>query len=1010
MVNSWMNQLSVEPPDAANEQSAVAQANGEMWVSAEVHAVAMDQTYAHLLSMMSEAVFIVQDGCLVYVNPAGVRLVGQDSPRELLGQPVGTLVIAPDLIHLNGLCDAAQKGRHSTERLTLSMQCADGTVSTVEVGAAPCLFWESAAAQLVMQDVSDAQRMLHLRDSDMRYRRIVETAHEGIWLADASGITTFVNRHMAEMLGYTPDEMVGTPIWSHIPPPYGEVVKREIIRSESTWQGQLEGAYLHRDRSLVPCIISTSPFYDDTGKLTGSLTMVMDRSDREQREQMERDHQVMLDTLFDLARALNSSLELSEVLELILTQLGKVVPHDAADIVMIEGGMVRMVAQRGYERRGGTAFGPGGIVPLEKLPILDHVVRTSELVTIPDVTQAEGWVPLPPMDWIRSHIKVPIRIDDQVIGVIHINCETPGQYTPAHGERLRSFARQAALAIQNAQLYGQARQRAAYLTALNDATSRVARFGLDLEGMLRALVETLVDREYVSLARIWVVDGETKQLELEASAHAPRLDALIADPVTPEMTSAMWGRLTHLQAPMVLNTLDALPDGMRAWTDRCGFTAMAVFPMMRKGELLAVLATFGETAFDDVVVDMLGSFTNQAAVAIENGLLYQELARQNESLEQAVRARTRELAQMVEHVETLINAVGEGLCVLDPEGRIEQVNPAFELQTGYSSHEVQLKTYERLLESAEEYERLTGVLSTLTEGYPWRGDMRMRRKDGSRFDAALTISVVTNDVTRYVCSIRDVSAAKDMERMKDALVSNVSHELRTPLSSMVLQLGTLDKYYVRLADDERRTMVGEILEQATVLMDLINDILSLARFDAHQEQPRKEWFDVAAMIHDTVEALSLAALEKDLTTVIDLPAAPCAIHADPAQIARMFRNLYGNAIKYTPPGGRVTVGLVCDGQRVTMTVRDTGIGIAPHEQAHLFERFFRSEEAARMASGTGLGLPICHEIVELHEGTIDVESEPGKGARFTVRLPRDASRRAGPAPAGDIIADDAADR
>jgi signal transduction histidine kinase len=215
----------------------------------------------------------------------------------------------------------------------------------------------------------------------------------------------------------------------------------------------------------------------------------------------------------------------------------------------------------------------------------------------------------------------------------------------------------------------------------------------------------------------------------------------------------------------------------------------------------------------------------------------------------------------------------------------------------------------------------------------------------------------------------------------------VSHELRTPLSSVMLQVSTLLKYYDRFEESERHDMIQEVQQQAQVLRDLIEDILELSRFDAKRAMPQKRWFDLAEQCRGVVTSMRHATDEKLLAVDMRGCADQCYLLADPHQLERVVRNLFSNAVKYTPVSGSVALRLAQVGNEVKLEVQDSGIGIAPEEQAHVFDRFFRSNSVSHMASGTGLGLSIIKEILDLHRGRIELRSTLGEGSIFAVTLP-----------------------
>lgn len=255
---------------------------------------------------------------------------------------------------------------------------------------------------------------------------------------------------------------------------------------------------------------------------------------------------------------------------------------------------------------------------------------------------------------------------------------------------------------------------------------------------------------------------------------------------------------------------------------------------------------------------------------------------------------------------------------------------------------------------------------------------------------ASTVEDERGEILGTVIVMRDITVLKEMDRLKTMFVSNVSHELRTPISIIKLTVSNFLQYYARLNDQKRLELLDTVKRQADILHRLIENILTLSRLDAGKVFLERVEFDLAAFCRTLLSEFALAAAEKGVSLIDDGLQKGTTVWADQERIGQVVRNLLSNAIKFTSAGGKVMV-TVCmregDERLVEMKVSDTGIGIAPHDQAHLFERFYRGEATARDIPGTGLGLAIVKEIVEEHGGSVSVESELGVGSTFTILLP-----------------------
>ena len=255
---------------------------------------------------------------------------------------------------------------------------------------------------------------------------------------------------------------------------------------------------------------------------------------------------------------------------------------------------------------------------------------------------------------------------------------------------------------------------------------------------------------------------------------------------------------------------------------------------------------------------------------------------------------------------------------------------------------------------------------------------------------ASTVEDERGEVLGTVIVMRDITAMKEMDRLKTLFVSNVSHELRTPISIIKLTVSNFLQYYARLNEQKRVELLETVRRQADILHRLIENILTLSRLDAGKVFLEKGEFDLTAFCRTLLSEFALAAAEKDISLIDDGLQEGTTVWADQERIGQVMRNLLSNAIKFTSAGGKVMITVrprEGDEGLVEMKVSDTGSGISPRDQAHLFERFYRGEATARGIPGTGLGLAIVKEIVEEHGGSVSVESKPGVGSTFTVLLP-----------------------
>jgi len=244
------------------------------------------------------------------------------------------------------------------------------------------------------------------------------------------------------------------------------------------------------------------------------------------------------------------------------------------------------------------------------------------------------------------------------------------------------------------------------------------------------------------------------------------------------------------------------------------------------------------------------------------------------------------------------------------------------------------------------------------------------------------------DGSGVVWTLRDVSERVRLEQARSEFVAMASHELRSPLTSVKGFVELLHRSSSNMTERQRE-FVDIILRSTDRLVELVNDLLDVARIDAHRVEIDRRPVEVGEVVREVVELMAPRFDQKRqrLGTYV-APTLPLTL-ADPARIRQIVANLLTNAHLYTPVGGRIHIGVEGERAWVQITVADSGVGLTEEERARVFERFYRGPEN-RSAQGTGLGLAIVKALVEMHEGQIEVESAPGRGTTFRVLLPATA--------------------
>jgi two-component system phosphate regulon sensor histidine kinase PhoR len=250
-----------------------------------------------------------------------------------------------------------------------------------------------------------------------------------------------------------------------------------------------------------------------------------------------------------------------------------------------------------------------------------------------------------------------------------------------------------------------------------------------------------------------------------------------------------------------------------------------------------------------------------------------------------------------------------------------------------------------------------------------------------------TNAAQTGKISGAVIVLHDVTELRRLERVRQDFVANVSHEFKTPLTAIQ---GFAETLLAGALEDptHNRRFLEVIRDHAARLAQLTNDLLKLARIEAGKLELEFSDVGLGQLVEYCAETCSLKSDRKQITIAIDVPPGLPAVRGDVSLLRDLLQNLLDNAIQYTSPGGHIRVSAAADEKEATITVSDTGVGIPLADQERIFERFYRVDAArSREAGGTGLGLSIAKHIVEAHGGRIGVESELGKGSKFSFSIP-----------------------
>jgi PAS domain S-box-containing protein len=994
-----------------------------------------------VLRRLADGITVIsRDGRIVYANETAVRMCGFESAEELTRTPADAVLERFILLDEDGLPleTSLLPGRmafrgEETERLVRFRPRDTGEERWSLVRATP-LFDEDGAVNLVvnvLRDVTEEQRtsrrlrflaqaselLASSLDYEATLARVARLAVPELadWcvvdvldkeenvvrvaVVCADPEKEALARRLRDSYPVRPERPEGTSkVLRRGEPELTEIVTAEWLQAIAPDEEQLEilRSLGLRSNILVPLIArgrtlgvltlataeSGRTYGADDLALAADLArraaVAVDNAGLYSSEQLARAEAELaaeaLERLGAITQVTLERLSLGDLLDELLARIADLLDADTATILLLdatgEALEVRATVGLDEELRRATK------VPLGQ-GMAGRVAVSREPLVAPDLDEIELVSPVMRLKGVRSLVAIPLIVEGDVIGVMHAGSLELARFDDDDVRLLQLVADRIALAIHQASLYEAeqaaraeveaSQQRLAFLAG----ASTVLASSLDYEATLARVAELAVP----ALADWAVVDvcNEQGLLERVAMQHGdPEMSARMGEidrrwPTGPGATRGPYAVLRTAEPELVAEIADELiathaADEEHAGAVRqLGLKSYMCVPLLSRERVLGVItfitAESGRT-YGEQELALAEDLARRAAAAIENAQLY----RSAEERGQAAR---------------VLAAVGDGVFLLDRAGVVRYWNPAAAAITGLAESDV--------------------LGRPAAEAFPGWSEVADRVPLGVRAETLplglgtrelwLSISGVGfSDGTVY--AFRDVTQERGLEEMKADFVSTVSHELRTPLAAIYGAAMTLRRTELQLEPEQRDGLLTVIADESERLARIVNDILWASRLDSGQLHISIQRCDPRELAHGVIEAMKAhipPSIELRLEADGKLPEA----EADPDKVRQVLVNLLDNAVKYSPDGGEVLVGLRAGEGYVRFSVHDEGLGIPVPEQQRIFEKFYRLDpNLTRGVGGTGLGLYICRELIRRMGGRIWVESRRGApGSTFVFELP-----------------------
>ncbi len=669
-----------------------------------------------------------------------------------------------------------------------------------------------------------------------------------------------------------------------------------------------------------------------------------------------------LSALYATAQAVSVELSLNDVLQTIVDKARELTGAMGAEVnLLISGGQRECVACSASDREARL-----GLRQPADAGLLGVALAEGRALLVNDAQADLRLGPRGRARGVTGLVIVPLQIKGETIGALSVaNAEGGRSFSQRDLRLMRVFAQQAALALNNAQLYEAERERVQQLGLVN-RIARLTTASLQVNTVLETAVQSLTADLGLARAAVLLHHGSSDALHVEAVSHRAGNGGACHICLEPRNSLC---RAAFVRGEVVVfenGTADAPPCCL---LDHSRPESAMAAPLRQGDQALGALLVVRDAPGSFKATDMavMQAVADQLAAAVTAGRLY----------EATVEARQR--------AETIMNEAQAGLVVVDNGWRVVALNPAAAAMLGPRAWAAIGRPVGRVIDDP----RASDLLARADEA----GDSETRRM------VEVHIAAEGRDVLMgvaplrpgYLISLLDVTALKEVDRLKSEIVANFSHELRAPLTSIKAYTELLLHFHNRHEALPQQFL--SIVDQETDrLTDLVNDVLDLSRLEAGRPQMENAAVSLPALIEEIVRVIEVQAADRQIDIGVEVAPGTPRAWGDRQVLGLILRNLIVNAVKYNKPGGSVMVMLDTvirdEVAWLRLRVRDTGIGIPADAMPHLFEKFYRVSSTTESGiQGTGLGLPLVKAAVEAHGGEIRVVSEAGDGTEFTVLLP-----------------------